>query len=243
MSIEEIKEWFSHWGARLRPLYVRILGGEPLLHPQLPKILEYARRYFQESTINLCSNGLVFDRHPNLPELLELYHISLWISVHARDEAYIAKMLSVEQTLIGWEQRYDITIGYGDNVYKWSRFYTGLGKDMRPFNDNNPELSYNVCHSNTCLNIVGGRLYKCPQIGNLHLITPKFDLQSIPEWQPYLAYSGLPMTASDDELKEFLSRKAEPICSMCPTFPEKYIPDIQNTNFSQPGVLRVPPIH
>jgi len=38
---------------------IRILGGEPFLHPELPKFIEIARRYFPNSDLWVATNGLL----------------------------------------------------------------------------------------------------------------------------------------------------------------------------------------
>ena len=39
--------------------WIRILGGEPLMHPDIKEILTYYRECFQDSEIDLCTNGLL----------------------------------------------------------------------------------------------------------------------------------------------------------------------------------------
>lgn len=39
--------------------WIRILGGEPLMHSRLPDILSGARRIFSDSQIDICTNGLM----------------------------------------------------------------------------------------------------------------------------------------------------------------------------------------
>ena len=38
--------------------WIRILGGEPLMHPDIIKIFRCYRKYFPDSEVDLCTNGL-----------------------------------------------------------------------------------------------------------------------------------------------------------------------------------------
>jgi hypothetical protein len=84
-----------------------------------------------------------------------------------------------------------------------------------------------------------GRLWKCPQTASLHLAAAKFSLQSREEWGPYLGYSGVDVTCSDEELAFHLTRGPEPVCGMCPAKPESYEKDIYNADFDIPDAVRV----
>jgi hypothetical protein len=46
----------------------------------------------------------------------------------------------------------------------------------------------------------------------LHLAAAKFSLDAHKEWARYLAYKGLPVTSSDEELTAFLNRGPEAVC-------------------------------
>ncbi len=45
---------------------IRILGGEPLLHPDLKLFLEQTRKYLPESTINIVTNGILLPQMDNV---------------------------------------------------------------------------------------------------------------------------------------------------------------------------------
>jgi hypothetical protein len=72
--------------ARLQELFgkitlVRLMGGEPLLHPKLGKILRSARTRLPTSEIDLVTNGLALAKQPrSFFELLSSAHIGLYLS-------------------------------------------------------------------------------------------------------------------------------------------------------------------
>jgi MoaA/NifB/PqqE/SkfB family radical SAM enzyme len=44
---------------------LKLLGGEPLLHPKVNVFLEIARRYFKTTVIQLTTNGILLSRQPD----------------------------------------------------------------------------------------------------------------------------------------------------------------------------------
>ena len=128
VPLTEARQWLKQWSVRIAPAHFRILGGEPLLHPNLPEILLSARQFWPATHIQVCTNGLNLDRHPTLPFLLALPNMSLSLSVHSRDEAYLAKINVAIATINCWVADFGVTAQLGDNIAKWNRFYKGIGK-------------------------------------------------------------------------------------------------------------------
>jgi len=231
VSLEQAELWLKDWSGRINPNRFRILGGEPFLNEFLPEIVELSRTTFPDARIQVCTNGLNFDNHIGIEKTLIKNSTSLHLSVHARDDKYLDSINNSIETMLRWEKDYGLKITFGDNVKNWNRFYKGVGREMRPFDDGNPNQSYQVCHSWYCVNLVENKLWKCPQIANLHLVADKFKLNEVSEWKRYLGYKGLSVGCSDEELNKFVNRKAEAICSMCPSSLDNYEKDVRNVNF------------
>lgn len=239
VSIEQVEAWLSMWSKRINPKTFRMLGGEPFLHPQLPEIFLAVRRFFPNTHIAMCTNGMNLDKHPMMPRLLSLPNTSLHISIHSKEEKYVEKVKVAINTMNSWAKNHGVKISSGDNVSKWNRFYKGIGAEMMPYEDKDVKKSWEVCHSKHCINLVEGRLWKCPQVGNLGLVADKFNLHEKEAWKPYLAYKGIGLEATEDELVKFLSKGPEAVCGMCPANIENYEKDIYNVNFVQKGVHRM----
>lgn len=110
---------------------------------------------------------------------------------------------------------------------------------MRPFEDGDFVTSWKICSAQVCRVLLEGRLWKCPQIANLHLAGEKFSLDAREEWAPYLAYEGIGLNCSDEELQAFIRGGPEPICGICPAKREPYEKDIHNVDFDIPDARRV----
>ena len=238
-SVEELRDSLTAWSKRIKPRVVKILGGEPLLHRQFPEIFLSVRNLLPDSHVQVITNGQHLERWPVLPYLLTAPDTSLSLSIHSNEPAYMAKLQDSIGVINGWMAKFGIKAVTSDNRVGWKRHHIGVGSFMRPFADGDFASSWRGCPAQVCRVLLEGRLWKCPQIANLHLAADKFSLQSREEWAPYLAYEGIEATCSDAALKAHLGRGPEPVCGMCPAHPETYEKDIHNVDFDIPEAVRV----
>lgn len=238
-SADEIRTSVAAWAKRIQPRMVKILGGEPLAHKQLPEIFLNVRQLLPDSHIQIITNGLQLEKCLLLPHLLTTPNTSLSLSVHSSEPAYLAQLQDAMTVINGWMEKFGIRAIMSDNRVGWVRHHIGVGRFMKPFTDGDPVASWQGCPARVCLVLLEGRLWKCPQAASLHLAAAKFGLGTQPEWAPYLAYQGIDVTCSDAELAERLGRSAESICGMCPAKGEPYEKDIHNIDFNLPDAVRV----
>jgi hypothetical protein len=238
-SADEIRETASAWSTRIKPKMIKILGGEPLANRELPQIFLTLRQMFPETHLQVITNGLQLEKCPMLPYLLTAPNTSLSLSVHSNEAEYLAKLYASMDVINGWISKFGIRAIMSDNRTGWVRHYKGLGQFMRPHTDGDFTASWARCPARVCLVLLEGRLWKCPQTAALHLAAAKFSLDARAEWAPYLAYKGLPVTSSDEELADFLTRGAEAVCGMCPANGESYEKDIHNIDFDIADAVRV----
>lgn len=221
---ETLKDWYKKWSPRLAPNTIDILGGEPLLNKDILKIISLTREYWDDpylERLNLQSNGLLLDRFPDLPKVLKEANCSISLSQHSDDPVYNKLFEKAKDTLKQWQEEYGIETNVFDFHSFWMKTYHGYGNDMEPYEDNNPEESWNNCPTGQdCFQIHEGSIYKCSPLAYLPMQKNKVNLSS--KWNFYLTYTPLSPDASDDEVLEFFSRKAEKYCSMCPASPELF---------------------
>ena len=238
-TVDELRDSLTAWSKRIKPRMVKILGGEPLLHRQFPEIFLSVRSLLPDSHVQVITNGTQLHRWPVLPHLLSLPNTSLSLSIHSNEPAYAAKLQEGIDVINGWIRKFGIKAITSDNRVGWQRHHTGVGRFMRPFADGDFAASWQICSAQMCRVLLEGRLWKCPQIANLHLAAEKFSLPARGEWAPYLAYEGIGVSCSDAELQAHIRGGPEPICGMCPARAEPYEKDIHNIDFDIPDARRV----
>lgn len=148
MTLEEIEKDFKRMAELFEDIpWIRILGGEPLLHPEIKKVMELCRKVFGDSEIDLCTNGLLIPKLDD--DILESF-VKNRITIHISGYKPTYKMMpQIEERLSKFNL--DYTVLKRDKFYK---FYTINDK-------NDPNLSHGKCMSSGCRELYKGRLSKC----------------------------------------------------------------------------------
>ena len=123
--------------------YFKLLGGEPLLHPDLTEFLKMARGYFPDAELVVHSNGLL------VPEMEEK-------TLKLMSE-YAVKFIFTQYPVTGTKKRkiiqrleqMDVTYEFMEPVYEFRKFINMKG-------DYNPKEIYKQCCK--CINLVEGTL-------------------------------------------------------------------------------------
>lgn len=224
VSIDELKTWIQNWKTKIVPKKLNILGGEPAANPKLSEFcLEISDVFssFEDITpeIFITTNGFLLKNHKELGKILNERNIKIHLSIHSFQTEYLDKIKEIEKLLKDWGVQYHKK----NSVSYWSRRYIGFGKDMLPYQDNEPKLSWKECKGKHCVQLFEGKLWKCAPLAYLKLQREKYNIGPI--WDQYLEYKPLESSASLNEIKEFYERQDEKYCSMCPAYPENFIKD------------------
>lgn len=212
------------WSDRLLPEYFLLLGGEPLLNPDLLEIIPLARELFPSPVcIILVTNGFLLHRFKKLPEVLAKNKLRLDISIHHNSPEYLDRIKDVMGLVEDSYSPAGIDVRYRDSYKDWTRMYKGGGANIRPYTDNNSQMSWEACVSKDCLQIHEGKLWKCPPLAYLPMQVNKFGIDPNGEWKKYLQYKPCEPDCSGSRLNYFLSKKCEHFCAMCPAEPERFL--------------------
>lgn len=215
------------WVERVEIPDFGILGGEPLLNPEVRQWLHGLRELLPNAQLRFTTNGILLDRNFDIVELLaDIGNCVLKIGVHTLTPELEATINKVYNSY-NWEE----VVEYGIKRFKTRnnfRFYVRRPDifwktyrnsyvDMMPHN-NDPVEAFKVCCQQTCPLLYNGQLYKCSTSGLLKDTLARFDNPNNTEWEPYIK-PGLSPNCSNDDLCEFLDNfgKPEKLCSQCPT--------------------------
>lgn len=130
--------------------WIRILGGEPLMHPDIVEILKAYRYYFPDSEIDLCTNGLL------IPKMKK----DFWncvkqerVSIHVSGYKPTYNMLDKIDAILK-----DLDIPYAIlKREKFQKYYTD-----KP--DNNMEKSFEKCIASGCHEVYRGKISTCSAV-------------------------------------------------------------------------------
>lgn len=221
------KQELEAWLERVDILDFGILGGEPLVNPEVDKWIVGLRELMPHAQIRFTTNGINLDKKFHLIQLLhDIGNCVIKIGVHVDDprlEKTIQRIYSsynwepvTEYGIQRWRTGNDVRFHVKRPDVFWKTFQ-GTYQTMRP-HDNSPSDAFKQCCQQTCPLLYNGRIYKCSTSGLLEDTLSRFNYPNADEWQPYLQ-DGLLPDCSENELREFLNNFGSPhkICRMCPT--------------------------
>jgi organic radical activating enzyme len=181
---------------------LRIVGGEPLLHPELLAFLREGRRIGIADTIVVYTNGVLLHRVPEeFWRLIDKLHVSVYPGVRRRlDDEDCARLCRTHDVELGIEQ---------------FRTFDQTLISKRIDDHRLVKAIYRACHTATeCHTVHGGRFYKCPMatLMSSWLALHKIDFES--PASDGVALHGNP--ALQQDLERYLD-SAAPLaaCSYC----------------------------
>jgi MoaA/NifB/PqqE/SkfB family radical SAM enzyme len=178
---------------------IHLLGGEPLLHPQVADFIRVAREYFPDTRLVLYTNGLLLAKMPEeFWRAVADTHCVLFIDKYPVklpvDE--INKLIEQYGVEAVWEERVDF--------YKLP---------IHPEGGFDPEHSFRQCHDiYNCPILRNGRIYPCAYACYADILEDKMGIEGI---QP-TEKDSISIYDEDDAFKiaEFLMRPV-PWCARC----------------------------
>lgn len=205
LSTEEFERDFEqmHRLCGDRVSRITLLGGEPLLHPQIIDFFYIARRYFGKSEIELLTNGTLLNRMDE-----RFWDACVENRIHVSCTKYPVQVDydALEQI----SKKYDIHITYHND--------TGAGEKTLikyPFDLSGTqpiEWNYEHCtRSNRCITLKHGRIFTCPMAAHAHLAKDYFGLDmELSDQDSIDIYSA----EKFEDITEFLVRPI-PFCRYC----------------------------
>lgn len=127
--------------------WIRILGGEPLLHPNIIEIIECYRENFPDSEIDLCTNGLLITKmDQKFWECIKDNHISIHVSGYKPTYQMMDK---IDRKLREQDIPYVIL-----KRNEFVKYYSSSG-------NNDINKSYKKCMASGCYEVYRGRISTC----------------------------------------------------------------------------------
>lgn len=182
---------------------LQMLGGEPLLHPNIAVFPEIARKYFKEAPIKIVTNGLLLKKQPD----------EFWDNCRRNNIQIVVTKYPVNIDHKGME---DLAKSHGVSF----EYYGDTAVVLKTMSCDPIDLSgeqdardsFIQCHrSNVCIELNDGKLYTCETIPNVKYFNAYFKQDLRVTEQDYIDI----FKAKDiDEIMDFLC-KPMPFCRYC----------------------------
>lgn len=184
---------------------IRLMGGEPLLHPQYPEFLQFTRITFPNSNIQIVTNGLLLKKeHDRLVDICNQYDIQVCVSNYNLNLNLDELLKDFKYTRVDPKgSLYNICLNLNENI--------------------DSQVAFDNCdlHVNKWYYFQYGRFYPCCISANFHYFDKHFNLDLI-DWNEDDVSISI-YNHSIQEIKEFLN-KPIPLCKYCDTIsrPQTY---------------------
>ncbi|MDR2803173.1 MAG: radical SAM protein [Treponema sp.] len=190
---------------------IHILGGEPLLNPRIIDIMKMSRSYFPHGTIMIITNGILLKNQPDeFWDCCRTNNILIRISVYPINLDYTFIIDKAKAYRVQLEFTGKIISNGGKIVAAGNLRWLKLPIDINGMQ--NPRTSNALCgFSNSCFQLVEGKLYKCCRIAYIKYFNKYFNVNLEVTEDDYIdIYKAKDM----DEILDRL-RKPAPFCRYC----------------------------
>lgn len=212
VPLVELLYWYETWNKKIRPQNVRIMGGEPLLHPDLESIIYETRNFWDDSNVELITNGLLLPKmKSSIFVALKEIGAEVRVSQHF-DDPYFNRILDAGIKIL---RRHNIRYDISRSNWYWMKCYRiDDHGNARPY-QSDPQKAWDICYvQNKCTTLIDNKLYRCPQLGCFAYACKKGFVSS--DWNVALEYQPLEPDCTYWELREFMNGGACDQCSICP---------------------------
>ncbi len=127
---------------------IRLMGGEPLLNPQLKEFVEVSRNVFKDSMLKVVTNGLLIDKaDKSLFDIMRENDCEFDISLYPPTN-------KIKHRIQGICDLYGVR-------YHFSPLITEFGKRKDILGEQNIDRSFSSCTSKTCTFLRNGKISAC----------------------------------------------------------------------------------
>jgi organic radical activating enzyme len=205
-SWEKNQESVRAWSKKITAPLITIIGGEPMLHPDLDKWTELVATSWPDVPVMIQTNGTV--KHPAIHRLkAQFENVGDVASLHH---------LGLEKILI--KNKFKKGVDIVDNTE-----FTDCALIDRveyfEVHNSNPAAAFDACtmrHSHT---LFEGRLYKCPIVAILPEFIKQYQVNLTNQQHTLLeSYESLGVDCSLQQLENFVQTRNTHIkqCRLCP---------------------------
>lgn len=176
MDWQPYEDEYRRWAEYLQIRRITILGGEPLIHPDVNSWIKKIREWWPLADLNVTTNGRLLNQVPNLYNTLKETKCKIEICIHNYDwvESQVRDLGNF------FPGDYDLIEVADDSCFftKIAQDKNGVKVIIKKYNSmhqsslifsghsfklhkSNPEKAHQVCDMSNCHHFINGKIYKC----------------------------------------------------------------------------------
>lgn len=160
-DIQSLKNNLEILSKKLKFKNIRIMGGEPLLHPKIESFLNITREFFPKANISIVTNGIL------LKDMREPFWDSCRKEKIAIDLSKYPETEDIFLDNIALIKDKGISLGYVHECRKMYVFHNPKG-------DSNKEFSYKYCPIKQYTILKGNKIFVCPKAAYVGFYNKEF---------------------------------------------------------------------
>ena len=182
---------------KLRFNRIRLLGGEPLLHPDVVDFIEVTKKYFPKSFVSICTNGIL------LPSMKKVF----WDTCRKYN---VVIDISKYPVIEGKTSFYENLLK--ENNINFGGFHDGSDRKLfhNQYGNSDEYVSFENCaiRKKNIAILKDGRIFVCPKTAFVDIYNKHFA-QKVPQDKGINIY-----LSSGNDIKQYLSKPVE-TCRYC----------------------------
>lgn len=178
---------------------INILGGEPLLHPDINNLINIVRHHLPNENLHLVTNGLLLNKMDDVFfNTLKTNNITLVVSRYPINLDYKSLKEDIKKR--------GVNIILGGKIYEFARLR------LKKEGDESIPDNFKECgNAGTCVQLSNGKLFICPQTAYIDFVNKKFNTSFNITEKDFLEIGNI---KSFDDIKDFISTPI-PFCRYC----------------------------
>lgn len=193
---------------------IRLMGGEPLLAPNINEFLMSTRKYFPNADIRLVSNGILLSKKTeDFWETLKNTKIKIDLTKYPiGGTSFSEGMDTIGKHVFNYYRHKELGFYVQETAMGDFWMASHFQLTMNSTGSSDISKAFNKCPYKRCINLINGKITHCPTAGYIHNYNTYFN-ENIPEENGIDIYNH---TAK--EIMDYLQKPIE-TCKYC-TFDE-----------------------
>ena len=181
---------------------IYLIGGEPLLHPNIENCISIARTYFPKGKISIFTNGLLLLKQSD----------TFWKTCKNNDITLIITRYPIRldyESIISLAKKNDVLLEFFGTSEDF-KYMNNLGLDISGGQD--IKKSFSMCgEANNCIKLKNGRLYTCTRPAAIYKFNKFFKKNLIVTERDSI---DIYKASSEKEILDFLAKPIS-FCKYC----------------------------
>jgi organic radical activating enzyme len=221
------KSWLEAWIPRLDLQAVGIIGGEPLMNPDIQEYIQGIRDLLPNAQIRMVTNGLLLEKHFDIVDLLDSVGNAVLKISHHVDTPELTNIINRVMQYKPWTpinefgiNRFIAPSGLRFQIARPEQFFKTFRNEyenMMP-HSNHPVDAFELCVQKRCPMLLDGKIWKCGTLALTPRVLQRMGSPNIENWLPYID-PGLDANCNEKELEAFVANFGKPnkLCAQCPS--------------------------